>query len=146
MQGNMWGDAIGESIPIADAGRLRQTNSPSLRQGATQVTGRLPPEVIQRIVRQNFGRFRLCYENALRAKPTLEGRVAIKFTIGTTGAVTSTADGGSDLPDPTVITCVKKGFSNLSFPQPEGGGTVIVVYPIIFAPGDAAAAPAAKKK
>ena len=42
-------------------------------QGATQVNGRLPPEVIQRIVRQNFGRFRLCYENGLRNNPNLAG-------------------------------------------------------------------------
>ena len=39
------------------------------------VSGRLPPEVIQRIVRQNFGRFRLCYENGLRNNPNLQGRV-----------------------------------------------------------------------
>lgn len=30
--------------------------SPTLRQGATQVNGRLPPEVIQRIIRQNLHR------------------------------------------------------------------------------------------
>src|SRR6187549_3194941 len=48
----------------------------SIRQGATQVNGKLPPEVIQRIVRQNFGRFRLCYENGLKNNPTLSGRVS----------------------------------------------------------------------
>ena len=29
----------------------------------------MTPEVIQRIVRQNYGRFRLCYENGLRNNP-----------------------------------------------------------------------------
>jgi len=43
------------------------------------VNGRLPPEVIQRIVRQNFGRFRNCYESSLRTNPSLTGRVAVKF-------------------------------------------------------------------
>lgn len=108
---------------------------PSLRQGATTVNGKLPPEVIQRIVRQNFGRFRLCYENGLRTNPKLAGRVAVKFTIDRSGAVSKSGNGGSDLIDTNVIACVVKGFSNLSFPQPESG-EVIVVYPIIFSPGD----------
>jgi hypothetical protein len=119
-------------------GRLgggHQVKSPKLREGATQVNGRLPPEVIQRIVRQNFGRFRLCYENGMRANPNLQGRVAVKFVIDRSGAVSMTADGGSDLPDQSVVQCVVRGFGNLSFPQPEGG-MVTVVYPIIFNPGD----------
>lgn len=116
-------------------GGAHQTKSPSLRQGATQVNGRLPPEVIQRIVRQNFGRFRLCYENGLRNNPTLSGRVSVKFVIDRSGAVSTASDGGSELPDQGVIGCVVRGFTNLSFPQPEGG-IVTVVYPIIFNPGD----------
>ena len=119
-------------------GRLtgaHQTKAPTLRQGATQVNGRLPPEVIQRIVRQNFGRFRLCYENGLRDNPTLSGRVSVKFVIDRSGAVSTAQDGGSELPDQGVISCVVRGFGNLSFPQPEGG-IVTVVYPIIFNPGD----------
>ena len=63
------------------------------------VSGRLPPEVIQRIVRQNFGRFRLCYENGLRNNPNLQGRVAVRFVIGRDGAVSNVSNGGSDMPD-----------------------------------------------
>jgi hypothetical protein len=112
-----------------------QTRVPQLRQGSTTVNGRLPPEVIQRIVRANFGRFRLCYENGMRTNPNLQGRVAVKFVIDRNGAVSTAADGGSDLPDQGVVGCVVRGFSNLSFPQPEGG-IVTVIYPIIFNPGD----------
>jgi hypothetical protein len=98
------------------------------------VSGRLPPEVIQRIVRQNFGRFRLCYENGLRASPSLTGRVAVRFVIGRDGAVSNVANGGSDLPDPTTVGCVVRAFYGLSFPQPENG-IVTVTYPILFSPG-----------
>ena len=156
MRGNMWGDSIGDAAGDGGAagfGRLGggKYEQPSLRQGATQVNGKMPPAVIQRIVRMNFGRFRLCYENGLRTKPDLQGRIAIKFVIDPSGAVTSTADGGSDLPDASVISCVGKGFAGLSFPKPEGGGSVTVVYPIIFNPGDPIdaakpAKPPAKKK
>jgi hypothetical protein len=119
-------------------GRLgggHKVSAPRLREGATQVNGRLPPEVIQRIVRQNFGRFRLCYENGTKNNPNLQGRVQVKFIIDRSGAVATTLDGGSDLPDQGVVQCVVRGFGNLSFPAPEGG-MVTVVYPIMFSPGD----------
>lgn len=112
---------------------------PSLRQGATTVNGRLPPEVIQRIVRQNYGRFRLCYENGLRTNPKLAGQVTVKYTIDRSGNTVDVKDGGSSMPDAAVLSCVLRGFGNLTYPQPEGG-IVTVAYPIIFTPGDAAPA------
>jgi hypothetical protein len=111
-----------------------KVGSPRLREVGISVGGRLPPEVIQRIVRQNFGRFRACYEGALRTNPALQGRVGVKFIIDRSGAVALAADGGSDLPDRSVVQCVVSSFSSLSFPQPEGG-QVTVVYPIMFTPG-----------
>ncbi len=131
------GTGTGQGIG-SGRGRLgggHQVKSPRIREGATSVNGRLPPEVIQRIVRQNFGRFRLCYENGLRNNPNLQGRVTVKFVIDRSGAVAMTADGGSDIPDGGVVSCVVRGFGNLSFPQPEGG-MVTVVYPVMFSPGD----------
>jgi hypothetical protein len=110
--------------------------SPSIRQGPTKVNGRLPPEVIQRIVRQNFGRFRMCYESGLRTDPTLSGTVTVHFVIDGIGAVQKASDGGSTLASSNVIACMVKAVANLSFPQPEGGGSVTVDYPVIFAPGD----------
>jgi hypothetical protein len=121
----------------AGHGRLggsHQTKAPKVRMGATTVSGRLPPEVIQRIVRQNFGRFRMCYEQGLGRNPNLEGRVSARFVIGRDGAVSNVSNGGSDLPDSGVVSCVISAFYGLSFPQPEGG-IVTVVYPIMLAPG-----------
>ncbi len=108
---------------------------PSIRQGAITVSGRIPPEVIQRIVRQNFGRFRVCYQDGLKKNPSLQGRIAVKYTIDRDGGVKGApADGGSDLPDPSVVQCVVRAFQNISYPEPEGG-IVTVVYPMIFSPG-----------
>ncbi len=102
----------------------------------TTVSGRLPPEVVQRIVRMNFGRFRLCYENGLKTRgSSLSGRVSVRFVIGRDGAVASAQNGGSDLPDPQVVSCVVRAFAGLSFPQPEGG-VVSVTYPIFFSPSE----------
>ena len=105
-----------------------------MRTPTTTVSGRLPPEVIQRIVRQNYGRFRMCYEQGLSKNPNLEGRVSVRFVIGRDGAVSNAANGGSDLPNAGVVDCVVRAYYGLSFPQPEGG-IVTVVYPIMFSPG-----------
>ncbi len=115
-------------------GGSHTTRAPKVRMGATQVSGRLPPEVIQRIVRQNYGRFRMCYENGLRSNPNLQGGVTVRFVIGRDGAVSNVSNGGSDLPDSGVVNCVVRAYYGLSFPQPEGG-IVTVVYPIQFSPG-----------
>lgn len=103
------------------------------RPGPTTISGRLAPEVIQRVVRQNFGRFRGCYEAGLRGNPSLAGRVAISFTVGRDGSVGMVGTGGSDLPDAGVVGCVAKQFYGLSFPAPEDG-IVKVTYPIVFNP------------
>ncbi|MEP7123641.1 MAG: AgmX/PglI C-terminal domain-containing protein [Byssovorax sp.] len=119
-------------------GRLggeHKSSAPSVRMGTVSVSGRLPPEVIQRIVRQNFGRFRLCYENGLRSNPGLEGRVSVRFIIGTDGNVSAVSNGGSDLPDGSVVACVVRSFGGLTFPAPDGGN-VAVTYPIVFAPAN----------
>jgi hypothetical protein len=102
--------------------------------GITTVNGRLPSEVIQRIVRQNYGRFRLCYENGLRGNPSLQGRVSVRFVIGRDGSVSNVGNSGSDLPDQSVVQCVVRSYYGLSFPEPENG-IVTVVYPIVFTPG-----------
>ena len=105
-----------------------------MRQGLTNSSGRIPPEVIQRIVRQNQGRFRACYEVGLRGNPSLAGRVAVRFVIGRDGSVTTANNGGSDLPDSGVVGCVVNSFRGLSFPAPEDG-IVTVGYSIQLSPG-----------
>jgi Ca-activated chloride channel family protein len=127
------GDAQGFGSGTGRLSGQHKSSSPSVRMGGTSVSGRLPPEVIQRIVRQNFGRFRLCYENGLRNNPNLSGRVSVRFLINESGSVSSVANGGSDLPDSGVIACVVRSFSGLSFPQPDAG-SVTVTFPIVFAP------------
>jgi hypothetical protein len=138
-------DGIGHGAGLANGdgfghgtGRLRGTYAPKarvgLRPGVTTVSGRLPPEVVQRIVRQNFGRFRNCYSQGLTRNPALEGRVSARFVIARDGSVSSVSNGGSDLPDSGVTSCVLSAFYGLSFPQPEGG-IVTVVYPIMLSPG-----------
>ncbi len=109
---------------------------PGISGGASTVSGRRPPEVIQRIVRQNFGRFRLCYEDGLRRNPALKGKVSVTFVIKQDGRVED-AKATGDLPDKAVNACVTKAFASLSFD--EGEAETRVTYPINFVPDDGAA-------
>jgi hypothetical protein len=130
----------GAGAPLLGAGG-------SIRTGNVSVQGRLPREVVERIVRQNFGRFRMCYEQGLRRNPALVGSVAVDFRIDRSGAVQAVSENGaSTMPDAQVRKCVADHFKNLSFPQPEGG-TVSVTVPVVFstppAPGSATVLPSA---
>jgi Ca-activated chloride channel family protein len=137
--------AIGSSQGFgAGQGRLggsHSSSAPKVRMGNVTVSGRLPIEVVQRIVRQNFGRFRVCYEQGLATNAELAGRVSVRFVIGRDGTVSDTSSAGSDLPDDIVQSCVANAIHGLSFPAPEGG-IATVVYPILFAPGGGAEAEA----
>jgi hypothetical protein len=104
-----------------------------VRMGATTVNGRLDPEEIQRVVRASYDRFLGCYDVGRCKDPKLQGRVAVRFVIGTDGTVSNVGNGGSDLPDPGVVQCVVRTYGGMTFPRPEGG-VVTVVYPIMFSP------------
>jgi hypothetical protein len=107
--------------------------TPTLTQGAVTVNGRLPPEVVQRVVRQSFGRFKLCYENRLRNDPTLTGTVTMRFVIDAHGSVNGAPNVASTIGDASVGSCIARALSNMSFPAPDSG-TVVVVFPITFTP------------
>jgi hypothetical protein len=123
------GDSVGRN-----GGPGHVTKVPRVRPGNLVLSGRIPAEVIQRVVRQNYGRFRQCYEAGLRTNPNLTGRVTARFVIGRDGAVTNAMNGGGDLPDAAVTSCVVSAFYGLSFPAPDGG-IVTVSYPIMLVPG-----------
>ena len=130
------GGGFGCGCGAGSSGAYGRAHSPSLFglrfvEGNPSVSGRLPPEAVQRVVRANAGRYRACYEAGLARDPSLEGRVTVKFVIDRSGAVGVAQDGGSDLRDAGVVACVVRAVLGLSFPTPEGG-VVTVTYPLVF--------------
>jgi outer membrane biosynthesis protein TonB len=93
--------------------------------------GRLPAEVIQKVVREHFQVLHGCYENGAERNPQLTGRVSVRFVIGPDGTVLSPNAVCTSMPDKAVVSCVVDVFRQLPFPQPEGG-SVTVVYPLLF--------------
>jgi TonB family protein len=107
----------------------RRGRAPRIRSGAAMVKGSLSKEVIRRIVHRHINEIKFCYERQLAKRPDLSGRVAIKFIISGTGAVQMAAVASSTLGDPVVENCIAQAVRRWTFPQPEGGGIVIVTYP-----------------
>jgi hypothetical protein len=112
-------------------GSGRKTKTVKMIETGTDIQGRLPPEVIKRIIRANFPRFRACYEQGLKKDPGLKGTVSVRFIIDMTGAVESASLSGGSMSDGQVSGCVLGVYRTLSFPEPEGG-KVMVTYPIDF--------------
>ncbi len=152
-RGGVWGDendginpglehlgALGtgglNNAPQRSAPRAAGKGAPLVRQGPTTVNGKLPAEVVGRILRQNVGRVRMCYEVGRTKNAKLEGRVNVRFVIDGAGNVPNVTDGGSDLPDANVARCVQRAYTALQFPQPESG-VVTVVTSLMFSPGKA---------
>jgi hypothetical protein len=87
---------------------------------------------VLRVVRQRQAAFRDCYQPGL-LNPDLAGRVSVRFVIDPEGNVSNIGNGGSDMADGTVVSCVVHAFYGLSFPPPEHGIATVTV-PIDFAP------------
>ncbi len=107
----------------------RRGRAPRIRSGAAMVKGSLSKEVIRRIVHRHINEVKFCYERELSRRPDLAGRVAIKFIISGTGAVQMAAVASSTIGNATVENCIAQAVRRWTFPQPEGGGIVIVTYP-----------------
>jgi len=133
------------------AGRGRQAaghvvvRPPLIRIAECTFSGRLGPEILQQTVRQQFGRFRACYELGLLRRGALEGRVSTKFRIDSDGAVRVAEDAGSDLPDRQVVSCVVQAFKELQFPAAPGG-VITVTYPLVFTPTESDALEATRAR
>jgi len=99
-----------------------EPTGPRVKLGRVDVGPGIPSEVVRGIIRQSYGRYRLCYEQGLARNRKLLGMVATRFAIGGDGSVSKLmADAASTLPDAKVSGCVRSAMAGLSFPKPHGG-------------------------
>lgn len=94
--------------------------------------GSLDRELVRRVIQENKGQIRACFESLLNRYPELGGTVQTQFTIGPNGQVlesrvTQTSTGSKELD-----LCVASRVRLWQFPKPKGGGMVVVSYPFLF--------------
>jgi len=111
------------------------TDAPPKIVAAEEVRGALDKDIIRNVVRSHIAEVRDCYNRGLARDHELEGRVMIQFTIAPDGNVRVAVVVDSPLPDDRVGKCIVRAVKRWRFPQPEGGGNVVVSYPFVFIPG-----------
>jgi Ca-activated chloride channel family protein len=130
---NPWADPLGVGSGAGRLGGNHKSPVPRIRDVGASVVGGLPKDIVRRIVRQNFGSFRMCYENELRARPDLNGVVTVRFMIRPDGTATPATVLSNTANSKSLGACVARRFASLRFPDPEAG-EVTVTYPISFTP------------
>ena len=128
-KGQGYGSGAGDPLSSGKKGRVAAATA------TTSGTG-LANEAIARVVKGNLSAISKCYEKAMARLPSLSGKVAVKFTIDAKGAVLSAAPGDTNITDADMVSCVVGAVKLMTFPQPDGGGVVVVTYPFVFAPVD----------
>lgn len=104
------------------------TNPIALTQEATVETG-LDRDQIAAVVQRNMGQIRFCYEQGLQGDPSLNGRVAVDFTISGSGQVSLAQVANTTLNSKIVEECIVLRLKTWKFPLPQGGVNVKVSYP-----------------
>jgi TonB family protein len=102
--------------------------APVVQPGAS-VTGLLSPEQIRRTTLRNLGQISSCHERWLAYDPRFEGRVLVRFVIGSDGAVIAATVAESATESAFVRQCIVNAIRGWRFDAPRGGGHVTVNYP-----------------
>ncbi len=99
------------------------------------ILGALDRSLIDAVIKRHMNQIRYCYQRELTKKPNLAGKVVIKFVIAKDGSVSSASKKSSTMNNGAVEQCIVGRFMRMKFPEPKGGGIVIVSYPFLFSPG-----------
>jgi hypothetical protein len=104
------------------------TNPIALTQEATMESG-LDRDQIAAVVNRNMGQIRFCYEQGLQGDASLNGRVAVDFTISGSGQVSAAGIANTTLNSKMIEDCIVMRLKTWKFPLPQGGVNVKVTYP-----------------
>ena len=99
------------------------------------ILGALDKSLIDAVIKRNMSQLRYCYQRELTKNPALAGRIQVKFVIAKDGSVSSAVTKSTTMNNPAVESCLNGRFLRFQFPEPKGGGIVIVTYPFVFSPG-----------
>jgi TonB family protein len=97
------------------------------------VEGGLDRDQIMAVINRNKGQIIYCYEKGLQAQPSIGGRVAVDFTIGPAGRITTAKVAQTSLGSKYVENCMIAKMKSWQFPKPVGRVNVDVLYPFELA-------------
>jgi len=101
-------------------------------KGKTRIIGALSQKVVGDYIKRYWAQFKFCYERELSKNPNLYGKISINFTIDGSGRVSEATTIQTTMNNANVEECLLRVIRRIRFPQPKGGGEVIVTYPFLF--------------
>ena len=121
--------ATSTSPPPRPAKPAAPARGPTISVIAVEITGPFPFDegLVRRLLAQNYGRVRRCYERGLAKNPKLFGHVKARLTLATSGNVSKAEDAGSSLLDATVVDCIIKAAPTF-FPPVDDVVTITYTY------------------
>lgn len=99
------------------------------------ILGALDKSLIDAVIKRNMAQIRYCYQRELTKSPNLAGKITVKFVIAKDGTVSSATTKATTMNNAATESCINSRFMKFQFPEPKGGGIVLVSYPFIFSPG-----------
>jgi len=100
--------------------------------GKTTVVGSLSREEIERVIKRHENEILFCYKTELNKDPNLYGKVAVNFTIDGSGSISDAQVAQTTMNNNNVESCMLSRIRRWKFPEPKGGGVVVVTYPWIL--------------
>jgi hypothetical protein len=97
----------------------------------TEVFGNVDKKGVTAFINQRTNALRVCYENALRTKPGLAGKMTYTIQIGTMGNVTSVGVDEDTVGESAVRSCTQAKIKGWRFPRQEEDGEV--TFTVVFA-------------
>jgi hypothetical protein len=106
-----------------------------VREGAPQVEdGKVDAAAIAREIRGRKKALAACYERALKAEPTLAGKLVVRFSLAAAGTVTAVDIDDDTLGSAEVSACIRAVVLRWRFPA-LAEGPAELSFPFVFQPG-----------
>lgn len=128
------GGKKGYGSESGDFGEKMEGNPKSIA-GEPILAGNMDRSLIDAVIKRNMNQIRHCYQQQLTMDRDLGGKVTIKFVIAKDGSVSRAETKQSTMNNAAVEGCINQRFMKFQFPEPRGGGIVIVSYPFLFSAG-----------
>jgi hypothetical protein len=124
---------LAHAHPPADGADEAHDEAKQTTHAVAPIMGALAKADIDSVVSANQHRIKDCFQRGLQTDPDISGWVQVKMVIGTTGTVTKSEVQNTTLNHAETEACMLDVVKSLQFPEPEGGGIVIVTYPFVLA-------------
>jgi hypothetical protein len=100
-------------------------------RGCDKIDGELAADSVSRVIRAHYKAFHACYDNRIKDRPDLPGKILISFTISAAGLVTEAKV--SQSLEHNLDACMVRQIKALRFPTSTG--TTRVEYPFVVGHG-----------